>query len=111
MRKLCLIICLSLLSSMFHAVAMPVEAHQMEQTDAVNQSHAPHECDETPTPSISKQCKLNGHICCLGITAAIANKATQNSNPAQLFNAFSKTLALNIFPNRRFKPPKKSLQS
>jgi hypothetical protein len=96
---------------MFHAVAMPVEAHQMAQTDAMTQSHASHACDETPIPSISKQCKLNGHICCLGITAAIANKVTQDSNPAQLFNAFSKTLALNIFPDKRFKPPKKSLQS
>jgi hypothetical protein len=97
---------------MFHAVAMPVEAHQMAQTDAMTQSHAFHECEETPTPSTSsKQCKLNGHICCLGITAAIATKVTQDSNPAELFNAFSKTLALNNFPDKRFKPPKKSLQS
>jgi hypothetical protein len=96
---------------MFHAVAMPVEAHQMAQTDAMTQSHASHACDETPTPSISKQCKLSGHICCLGITAAIANEVTQDSNPAQLFNAFSKTLVLNIFQDKRFKPPKKSLQS
>jgi hypothetical protein len=96
---------------MFHAVAMPVEAHQMAQTDAMTQSHASHECDETPSSSTSKQCKLNGHICCLGITAAIANKVTQDSNAAELFNAFSITLALNIFPDKRFKPPKKSLQS
>jgi hypothetical protein len=96
---------------MFHAVAMPIEAHQIAQTDAITQSHASHECDETPSSSTSKQCKLNGHICCLGITAAIANKVTQDSNPAELFNTFSKTLALNIFPDKRFKPPKKSLQS
>jgi hypothetical protein len=96
---------------MFHAVAMPVEAHQMAQTDAMTQSHASHECDETPSSSTSKQCKLNGHICCLGITAAIANKVTQDSNTAQLINALSKTLALKIFPDKRFKPPKKSLQS
>jgi hypothetical protein len=97
---------------MFHAVAMPVETFHLAQTDVVIQSHSSHGCDETPTSSTSsKQCKLNGHICCLGITAAIANKVTQDSNPAELFNAFSKTLALNIFPDKRFKPPKKSLQS
>jgi len=96
---------------MFHAVAMPVEAHQTAPTDAMTQSQASHECDETPTPSTSKQCKLNGHICCLGITAAIANKVTQDSTSAQLFNVFAETLTLKIYPDKRFKPPKKCLQS
>jgi hypothetical protein len=96
---------------MFHAVAMPIETNEMAQTDVMTQSHASHECDETSTSSTSNQCKLNGHICCLGITAAVTNKVTQDSSPNQLFNAFSETLALNNFPDKRFKPPKKSLQS
>jgi len=97
---------------MFHTVAMPVETFHLAQTDAVTQSHASHGCDETPTPSTpSKECKVNGHLCCLGITAATANNVSQDLSPAQLFDAFSETLALNIFPDKRFKPPKKFLQS
>ena len=45
---------------MFHAVAMPIETNEMAQTDVMTQSHTSHKCDETPTSSTSKQCKLNG---------------------------------------------------
>jgi hypothetical protein len=97
---------------MFHAVAMPVGTFHLAQTDVVTQSHASHGCDESPkqTPP-SKQCKLNGHLCCLGITAATANQVSQDSSPPQLFSPFSETLTLQIYPDKRFKPPPKSLQS
>lgn len=109
MRKLCLLLCIGLLSSMFHATAMPVVTIPLEQND-VTQSHLSHGCDEAPTSSDSKQCKIGAHICCLGIAAATSNKVTLNDTLTQSFNPIFKTLSLQIDPDQRFKPPQPSLE-
>jgi hypothetical protein len=111
MRKLCLTLCLSLLSSLFHAVAMPVETIQAPVVEAVA-THAYHACSEervTSTPA--KSCHLSGHLCCLGITAAVQLGVHTTVYGTALFNPVLRTLALQDHPNKQFKPPKLFLQS
>ena len=111
MRKLCLTLCLSLLSSLFHAVAMPVETIQAPAIEAVV-AHEHHACSEEPAASTpTKSCQLSGHLCCLGITAAVQLKVHTTVYGTALFNPVLRTLALQDHPNKQFKPPKLFLQS
>ena len=111
MRKFCLLICISLFSSMSHAVAMPVETMQAPALEAVA-AHAQHACSEDPVASTpAKSCKLNGHLCCLGITAAVQLNVRATVYGAELFNPVLHTLMLQDHPNKQFKPPKLLLQS
>ena len=111
MRKLCLYLCLSLLSSLFHAVAMPVETLQAPAAQAVA-AHEHHACSEEPAASTpAKPCNLSGHLCCLGITAAVQLDVRAAVYGAELFNPVLHTLALQDHPNKQFKPPKLFLQS
>lgn len=111
MRKLCLYLCLSLLTSLFHAVAMPVETFQAPTTDAVA-AHEHHACSEEPASSTpAKSCNLSGHVCCLGITAAVQLDVRAAMYGAELFNPVLRTLVLQDHPNKQFKPPKLFLQS
>jgi hypothetical protein len=110
MRKFCLLICISLFSSMFHAVAMPVETLQAPAIEAVvAQEH--HACSEEPSASTAKSCKLSGHLCCLGITAATHTEVLAAVYGTELFNPVLRTLVLQDHPNKQFKPPRLSLQS
>jgi hypothetical protein len=110
MRKFCLLICISLFSSMFHAVAMPVETLQAPAIETVvAQEH--HACREDPSASTAKSCKLSGHLCCLGITAATHTKLLAAAYGTELFNPVLHILVLQDHPNKQFKPPRPSLQS
>jgi len=111
MRKFCLLICISLLSSMFHAVAMPVENLQPPAIEAMV-AHEHHACSDEPIASSpANTCKLNGHLCCLGITTAVQLDVRAAVYGAELFNPVLHTLVLQDHPNKQFKPPKLFLQS
>lgn len=111
MRKFCLYICISLLSSTFHAVAMPVETLQVLAIKVVT-THEHHACNEEPVASTpTKSCDLSGHLCCLGITTAMHTDVHTAVYGAKLFNPVFQTLALQDHPNKQFKPPKLFLQS
>jgi hypothetical protein len=111
MRKFCLLLCISLLSSMFHAVAMPVETLQTPTIETVT-AHEHNACsDETAASTPAKPCKLNGHLCCLGITAAVPLDVRAAVYGTEMFNPVLHTLALQDRPNKQFKPPKLFLQS
>jgi hypothetical protein len=110
MRKFCLLICISLFSSMFHAVAMPVETLQTPVIEDVA-THEHHACSEEPAASPAKSCKLSGHLCCLGITAATHTEVLAAAYGTELFNPVLHTLVLQDHPNKQFKPPRLSLQS
>ena len=111
MRQFCLLICISLLSNLFHAVAMPVESFNTATVETVA-AHEHHACSDAPaTASPVKPCKLAGHLCCLGITAAIQLDVRAAAYGAQLFNPVFQTLALQDRPNPQFKPPKLFRQS
>jgi len=110
MRKFCLFICISLLSSLLHAVTMPVETSHATVANVVT-VHEHHACDEAPDSPPAPTCNLSGHVCCLGITAAVQLDVRAAVYGAELFNPVLHTLALQDHPNKQFKPPKLFLQS
>ena len=110
MRKFCLFICISLLSSLLHAVTMPVEASHAPVTNVVT-AHEHHACDEAPDNTPAPTCNLSGHVCCLGITAATHTPLSASVYGVALFNPVFQTLVLQDHPNKQFKPPKALLQS
>lgn len=110
MRKFCLFICISLLSSLLHAVTMPVATSHVPATDVVTALEH-HACDEAPDSTPAPTCNLSGHVCCLGITAAVQLDVRAAVYGAELFNPVLHTLVLQDHPNKQFKPPKQFLQS
>ena len=66
---------------------------------------------EEPAASPAKSCKLSGHLCCLGITAATHTEVLAAAYGTELFNPVLCTLVLQDHPNKQFKPPRLSLQS
>jgi hypothetical protein len=110
MRKFCLFICISLLSSLLHAVTMPVETSHAPVANVVA-AHEHHACDEAPDNTPAPTCNLSGHVCCLGITAATHTALSANVYGVALLNPVFQTLVLQDHPNKQFKPPKAHLQS
>lgn len=110
MQRFCLFLCVSLLSSMFHAVAMPIETFSTQKTNThIENSH--HACDTEKTASPAKQCHLNGHICCLGMSPNQNHEIQLPLHGSMLFNSTLNALALQGYPYKEYKPPKKRLQS
>ena len=110
MRKLCLFICISLLSSLLHAATMPVETSHAPAAEVAT-AHEHHACDEAPDSPSAATCNLSGHVCCLGITAAMHTPLNAAPYGHALFNPVFQTLVLQDHPNKQFKPPKLFLQS
>ena len=110
MQRFCLFLCMSLLSSMFHAVAMPIETFSTQKTNThIENSH--HACDTEKTASPAKQCHLNGHICCIGMSPNQNHEIQLPLHGSMLFNSTLNALALQGYPYKEYKPPKKRLQS
>jgi hypothetical protein len=95
---------------MSHVVAMPVETLHAPVTNA-RVAHEHHACNEEADATPAKPCNLSGHVCCLGITAALHMDARAPVYGAALFNPVFQTLALQDHPNKQFKPPRLFLQS
>ena len=115
MRKFCLILCLSLLTSMFHAAVMSTETLSA-QTQTVPAStpnvHGEHHCDEqAASPAIPAfKCALGAHLCCLGLTATLADAPLSTSTDRNaLINPVVLSLELQARANKLFKPPKRAL--
>jgi hypothetical protein len=115
MRKLCLILCLGILTSLFHAAVMSVETLPA-QTQAVQTSmpsvHGEHHCDEpaasTALPAF--KCALGAHLCCLGLTAAFVDSPVfVFTGHNALINPVVLSLTLQTRANKLFKPPKRAL--
>jgi len=108
MRQFCFFICVCVLSSMFHATAMPLERPDTQAQTSVT-SHTRHACDEAPTTNTDKQCHTSGHVCCLGVTSISEYRLNSAYSPTGLLNPTSRTLALSLYPHQQFKPPKRHL--
>jgi len=115
MRKFCLILCLGVLTSMFHAAVMSVEMLPV-QTQAVQASmpsaHDEHHCDEpaasTALPAF--KCALGAHLCCLGLAAALVDSPVfVSTGHNALINPVVLSLELHSRTNKLFKPPKRAL--
>ena len=116
MRRFCLILCLSLLTSMFHAAVMPVETLPSHETAAVqfsvDSAHAEHHCDAPPASPVTPafKCSLGAHLCCLGLTATLVDSPLHvfHGDPA-LIHPVVLSLELQSRGNKLFKPPKRAL--
>ena len=115
MRRFCLILCLSLLTSMFHAAVMSTETLSA-QTQTVPAStpnvHGEHHCDEqAASPAIPAfKCALGAHLCCLGLTAAFVDSPVfVFTGHNALINPVVLSLTLQTRANKLFKPPKRAL--
>lgn len=108
MRNVCLFICISLLSSMFHAVAMPIETFHTQTVNTVA-AHDFHACEEAATAPAAKPCHLSGHICCTGLTAAITRHVCSGVSATEILNPVFQILVLQDMPSQQFKPPKRHL--
>jgi hypothetical protein len=111
MRKICITLCLSLLTSLIHAAVMPAQLR-------VNQSHhqivaaeqSVHDCNEVENHSQDTKspqlCHTDSYQCCLGfviiplLVMDISTKSTTN-----LTQQYS-ILALKPIINFIYKPPK-----
>ena len=115
MRKFCLILCLGVLTSLFHAAVMSVEAwpaQALQSQSSTGSAHAEHHCDEpaaNPTLPAFK-CALGAHLCCLGLTAALTDtSALVPTDRNTLINPVVLSLVLQMRENKLFKPPKRAL--
>lgn len=111
MRTWCLVLCIGLFSSLFQAAAMPVQMLHTPVTD-VETAHAHADCaPSADEASPAASCQRNGHMCCLGITAAVQDHVRVVVYGAPLLNPVFQTLVLQDRPSKQFKPPKSSHQS
>jgi hypothetical protein len=115
MRKFCLILCLGVLTSLFHAAVMSVEAwpaQAVQSQSSTGSAHAEHHCDElaaNPTLPAFK-CALGAHLCCLGLTATLTDApGLVPSDRSRLMNPVVLSLVLQMRENKLFKPPKRAL--
>ena len=91
MRKLCLILCLGILTSLFHAAVMSVETLPAQTQPAF-------------------KCALGAHLCCLGLTAAFVDSPVfVFTGHNALINPVVLSLTLQTRANKLFKPPKRAL--
>ena len=116
MRRFCLILCFSVLASMFHAAVMPVQALSSHEAAVTQHSadslHAEHHCDEQTPRSASPafKCSLGAHLCCLGLAAHVAASPWHPTHGhSALINPVVLSLELQLRGNKLFKPPKHAL--
>jgi hypothetical protein len=109
MRIWCLTLCLSLISGLFHASAMPLENLTTSTPVSIAaESHtACHEAQDTSHPT---SCHVSGHLCCLGFTTLASQTPQAALRLYHMWNPVFQTLLLQEHPKKQFKPPKRPLQ-
>ena len=120
MRRLCVILCLCLFSSLIHAAGMPLSApnigheHQLHSMNDVNDhhSHAQHmQCDDcTSIDKVAQKTPVKCHTssqCCLGIANLIStNFIVEVHQYAEDLPAHIPTLATGQALDSIYKPPR-----
>ena len=109
MRRICLLICLALLSSLFHGAVAPMTLAIGPTTLAIEFATAVNDhCDEQPGTDLSAvKSAPDVHRCCSGMTAFISeSKPSFDATDGELINPIVSTLQLQTRSSRVFKPPK-----
>ncbi|WP_281970382.1 MULTISPECIES: hypothetical protein [unclassified Polynucleobacter] len=111
MRKICIAICFSLLSSLIHAAGMPIDLsahlpnHQATVTD-----NSTHHCDEVASNSqdtnTNQQCHSDSYQCCLGLVVISILGIELSANSTQVPPSIGSSLVLQSMINAIYKPPK-----
>jgi len=111
MRKICIALCLSLLTSLIHAAVMPTQLRENQshhQIVAAEQSvqHCHEVESHTPNTNSPQLCHTDSYQCCLGFVVIpllamdISTTSTDNLTPQY------SSLALKPIINYIYKPPK-----
>ena len=109
MRRICLLICLALLSGLFHGAIAPMTLAIGPTTLAIEFTTAvKYHCDEQPGTDLSAvKSAPDAHRCCSGMTAFISeSKPSLDATDGELINPIVSTLQLQTRSSRVFKPPK-----
>ena len=107
MRRICVILCLSLFASIIHAASMPMS------NQVTGQSHVghvvQHDCHSQSDTKVEKSQSTNHqahHQCCLGV---VANLSTSQYIQPEFSNHFTSQvpqLIVEAVPSHIFKPPR-----
>ncbi len=107
MRRICVILCLSLFASIIHAASMPV------LFDVVGQSHASHllehDCHSKINVDIEKSHSTNHqahHQCCLGVLANLTSTQYIQPDFSNHYIPSVPQLIVEADPSHIFKPPR-----
>lgn len=109
MRLWCLALCLTLISGLFQAFAMPLE-NLAKQTSLTVNTNAHSTCHEAQDSNHHKSCHITGHLCCLGFSALHSQTTQTLLRLNHMLNPVFQTLLLLELPNKQFKPPKPHIQ-
>jgi hypothetical protein len=111
MRRICIVLCLSLFASLIHAAVMPVEpsAHQPQHQVIVADNSA-HHCDEVVSNSqdtnTNQPCHGESYQCCLGLVVIPMLSIVLSVASAPALPPVGSSLALQPMINFIYKPPK-----
>lgn len=108
MRKICIVLCLSLFASLIHAGSMPVS------NDGLRESHSQHvvqhDCHTRADTKIDKSHQSTNHQaqhqCCLGVLANLSITQYIQSDFSNHFDSQVPQLTVEAILSHIFKPPR-----
>jgi hypothetical protein len=111
MRKICLILCLSLFISLIHAAAMTTALPSHSLNDhVIATDSSTHHCDEEankPSDTTTKHpCDASSYQCCLGLTLAPSLELQLSTNLSEALTSTHSPLAPKTMVNVIYRPPK-----
>lgn len=114
MRRFCFLLCVSLLSSMFHAAAMvPSLAETTHPVAAQAHSNAPAPChDEAAEHKAGPaQCDLGQHMCCVGLAVFTPQPVGLRAVlMGRLIHPYMAQLQVSQRADKLYKPPRPFVQ-
>lgn len=110
MRKICLALCLTLLTSFIHAAVMPIDGALSQSHEAVLAETSSHHCDDLSHDShdslSAKSCHGNSYQCCLGLPLVHAPDSKLSTLFVETLVAINSSLLIELIGNPIYKPPK-----
>lgn len=111
MRKICLILCLSLFTSLIHAAVMEVELPAHSSSQQINTTDSSvHHCDDNiskPSDSTPNHaCHASGFQCCLGLILVPSLELQLNTNLTETLTMKTTPLVPKTLVNLIYHPPK-----
>lgn len=111
MRKICILLCLSLFTSLIHAAVMKVDlpAHSSSQQINTTDSSVHHCDDNVSKPSDSTPnhtCHASDLQCCLGLILAPSLELQLNTNLTETLTSKTTPLVPKTMVNLIYRPPK-----
>jgi hypothetical protein len=110
MRRICIVLCLSLFASLIHAAGMPINLsvrqsqHQMTAVD-----NSAHHCDEVANNAqeinTNQLCQGDSYQCCLGFVTVPVLKIDLSTSSSEKLNPQYFSMALQPMISFIYKPP------